>query len=411
MGKTYRKYKSASRSNEKIRETKNPMAKPMHIIKVPSSPSSTSFSAPRDRSMSHVRMNSEPAHAEKTRPIEEITLNNVQSDAELKLALQTINRTAQKIEHSELTEKKHRTWKPSDDYRLKIDPTKQNVVIEDLSRGNKGGKSREVEERLQSTHASDWEDFPTEGMPVLKEGIEKMSIKKKNVSFNEPAGKRNKSMYLKSKAKHHSAHELLTTPAHLKPHARKTSAQTVGRAQPMKKSVGEHGSMPSTSGVKSAGKVAHKNEHKVQTKDKPAYSSEGIVGYSKVDPKTHSRATYFSIQQSDLFTPLKNKGPIKKAKAKDLPATGEAAIGQANRERTSMLAQTTRIIESENGICRVQRTQHEEVVNKVFKSKRQSTKDPFLKRVHHSVNNRRAMNERAKESKRPSTYKPQPEEE
>lgn len=420
MGKTERKAKTSDRSANQAREGKNPMVKPVKLIKMPSSPSA-GHSSPRDRSMSHIKLNSQiEKPSEVTRPIEEITLGNARNDAEVKKAMQAINKSGKKIEDS-LQNKKHKTWKPEDkDYTLEIDPHKQNAVIEDVPemvsrkdrKANKKSQkkqNRETAKRLESTNASDWEDFPTENMPVLAEGIRGMQISKKKVSFDKGSEKNRLAQPNKStkqmghKTTHPSVHNSLVQPAHLKPIDRRTGERKEETHAPIKKTLSKH--------VNSLEKKRTTGETEEQIgKNRPSYSSENVLGYSESNPKTHSRATYYSIQEDQLKGSLDKTSQGKKAL--DVLPEAKSKIEMANRMRANSLAQTTRIVKGQNGLWQIQKSRKEDTVNKIFKSRRPAEKDPFLKRVQQKVNNRTGMNERAKESKHPSTYKqPQAEDE
>lgn len=406
MGKTHRKEKTKDKTKEHAREGKNPMIKPISIIKMPSSPGPSS---PKERTIPKIDITSGQTGRSTTgtRPVEEVTLSNAKTDAEVNQALNTIRKTGQKIENS-MKEKKYSTWSPKDpEYTLEIDPAKQDAVIEDApqrtSRKKRRANRREMREqaeRLESTHASDWEDFPTENMPVTTAdtaataGINNMQINRK-VSFDR-TGKEKKGVtdYDRAKTTHPSLQKHLTTPANIKPIKRDQTGKEREKEEfhgPVKKTLAQHmGNLERTK----------KPQQKEGSTDKPSYSSENVLGYTRSDPKTHNRATYYSIQKNADMTEGKHS-----QRTAHIPAETEDRIGTANRIRMDSLAETTQIVEGQNGLWQIQKARKREVVDRIFKSKKPSTKDPFLKRVHHTVNNRAAMNERAKESKYPSTYK------
>ncbi|KAI5142724.1 hypothetical protein NEPAR06_0034 [Nematocida parisii] len=429
MGKTHRRERATRKSNKPSWEIKNPMVRPVQAINVAGSPSMRSE---RDRTRTGIRMGATPQQQSEhtaARPIEEITLNNVQSDQELKLALNAINRSAKKIADAQKT-KKYSTWTTADeDYTLPIDQSKQTAVIEDDDNENEQDAADKIKNQLESTSASNWKDFPTKGMPVPSEStagpssgaagsskgihkdVQRMSLKKGD-SFNRTPSnsaqsqsmQRNSALsgYSTEKTKQRNAADLLPTPAHLKHDKKQYGAftpKTKGNniRAPLKKSVGmADNSFDSTT---------KPGSNKLQ----PAYKSKEVVGYSKVNPKTNSRATYFTIANSGISKdqPDKCTGAVKKCpKALEATPASKAKFAAANLARIATLApKSLELTESATGALRVQRRRHTDVVNNVFKSKNSSKNDPFLKRVHHKVNNRTAMNEYAKEPKYSSTYK------
>ncbi|KAI5134222.1 uncharacterized protein NESG_00541 [Nematocida ausubeli] len=223
--------------------------------------------------------------------------------------------------------------------------------------------------------------------------------------------------YAEKDSENPTLRKMLTTPAHLR-HGRRQYA-----AAPLSKTRSEQ--LPPK-------KFGEQAQNRMQSTDKSkpqqTYKSKDVTGYSKVDPNTNSRATYFSILKTPLSSQQINSCPsgarsqqtngfpsgarTQNAKAKKaIPAENvrpaqKESQALANMARTNLLPLVgPQITESHNGALRVQRTQHAYVVNKVFKSKTSSKNDPFLKRVHHNVKNRAGMNEYAKESKYSSTYK------
>ncbi|KAI5135921.1 hypothetical protein NEAUS06_1713 [Nematocida ausubeli] len=478
MGKTFRKAKTSNK-NYQFKEHKNPMAKPVQSIKLPGSPSMRSE---RDTSRTSIRTGVPPIGTMgrvTTRPIEEITLDNAQNDQEVKLALGVINKSINKIKEAQKT-KKYKTWTAEDaDYTLPIDPSKQTAEFSDVSEEEEMPTKMNSlsEQSLGSTRSSGWKDFPTKDMPVMAPSGEKsvhkslqsMSLNKsestrasgwkdfptKTMPVVSPSGAKPASSsfgarpadrslqstgrqplfsktekqqarekikkellgYAEKDSENPTIRKMLTTPAHLR-HGRRQYA-----AAPLSKTRSEQ--LPPK-------KFGEQAQNRMQSTDKSkpqqTYKSKDVTGYSKVDPNTNSRATYFSILKTPLSSQQINSCPsgarsqqtngfpsgarTQNAKAKKaIPAENvrpaqKESQALANMARTNLLPLVgPQISESHNGALRVQRTQHAYVVNKVFKSKTSSKNDPFLKRVHHNVKNRAGMNEYAKESKYSSTYK------
>ncbi|KAI5159865.1 hypothetical protein NEAUS03_0660 [Nematocida ausubeli] len=487
MGKTFRKAKTSNK-NYQFKEHKNPMAKPVQSIKLPGSPSMRSE---RDTSRTSIRTGVPPIGTMgrvTTRPIEEITLDNAQNDQEVKLALGVINKSINKIKEAQKT-KKYKTWTAEDaDYTLPIDPSKQTAEFSDVSEEEEMPTKMNSlsEQSLGSTRSSGWKNFPTKNMPVVAPSGEKsvhkslqsMSLNKsgstrasgwkdfptKSMPVVSPSGAKTASSsfggktasssfgakpadrslqstgrqplfskeekqqarekikkellgYAEKDSEHPTIRKMLTTPAHLR-HGKRQYA-----AAPLSKTRSEQ--LPPK-------KFGEQAQNRMQSTDKSkpqqTYKSKDVTGYSKVDPNTNSRATYFSILKTPLSNQQINSCPsgarsqqtnscpsgarTQTAKAKKaIPAENvkpaqKESQALANMARTNLLPLVgPQITESHNGALRVQRTQHAYVVNKVFKSKTSSKNDPFLKRVHHNVKNRAGMNEYAKESKYSSTYK------
>lgn len=419
MGKTHRKEKTSNKTQQQIREHKNPLEKPVQSISM-GSPRAGAHT--KDSSKSHIKMGrigGSAPEAQGVRPIEQITLDNVKSEAELKVAMETINKISKKIDNSEKT-KKVKTWSSADpDYELPIDRTKQNAVIKDAPELENTEENAEMGETLGAANRKEWPDFPLKDLPVLKDpqpkgaavhkSMQNMSIRgnsQKKVSFKTDdskevkQGKETEKLmgYSEAKAKHPGTHGLMTTPAHLRHDRKQFGATKASESQPLKKTVFSH-----------ANNIKPVDDKTIEglKKEDPSYNTEDVLGYSKVDPGTHKRATYYSILQSPLKNELgkMTKTQKRSAAAKNAAPADHASIEKANRTRTELLAEKTTLVNSGNGSLRVQRTQRQYVVDDVFKSRHPAKNDPFLKRVQHRMHNKTAKNEYAKESKFSSTYK------
>ncbi|KAH9386683.1 uncharacterized protein NEMAJ01_1579 [Nematocida major] len=511
MGKTHRREKSIDRSAMKPKEAKNPLIKPVQSIRI----GSPSMGSSRDQSRTHIKMGNIRMDGGRPQAEGDITLDNYKTEGELQIAMKKINKAAKKIEEAHAQKKAVATWEASDsDYTLTIDPAMQKIEFEEIPESFSEESEESKQMRIESTQASDWEDFPTEEMPVLRSNVAlHTSLGNMRISDANKKAKAPLSGSSAGKAMHPKMHELLTTPAHLRHTGRrfgeaKTARQSAGSGNaPLKKAAFAH-----ADNIRPAVNTPDMAKHIKGSA--PTYTSENVLGYSKVDPKTNARATYFNIMQNKQALGEQGKrgngsglqrgpektgsqmngsaagskvlggrsagssarsagssagfsagsarnagssagprtgssarsagfsaGSARNAGSSAGPRTGSSArsagfsagsagsagsrvgssagsagfqtspadhsaVANANRIRATALAQEARVVMTENGLAQVQRMQRREVVERVYKTKNPSKHDPSLKRVNHKVHNRVAMNEYAKATKYPSTYKP-----
>ncbi|KAI5181678.1 hypothetical protein NEOKW01_1846 [Nematocida sp. AWRm80] len=161
--------KGTNKGEEIDRNRKGSMIKPVSVLTPHMSPQIS----PRPEKKSALKALSKPLPK---RTKEEITLDNVRSEEELGIALDTISLAEEKIKKAQKT-KQSKRWTPKE--------------YEEYSKS-----AKEIEEQMVLSPNGTWEDYPTKNMPVLMKDIARLKI-----SNQRPVPAQNKNKQAQDKNK------------------------------------------------------------------------------------------------------------------------------------------------------------------------------------------------------------------
>ncbi|KAI5170882.1 hypothetical protein NEFER03_0341 [Nematocida sp. LUAm3] len=295
---------------------------------------------------------------------EQITLDNAKDTAELKIALDTINKCGKKIEEAQKTKKQYKSQAP-----FKKTKTSQ------IDRKNEKGE---------------WADYPTKNMPILTSEIKNLSISKQPLHLSE--SKRTPYDRQKEKKKGKTNRANIQSSSN-----EKTKIHPVSEKK------------PSTQQNLSSEKKPFAQQNSL-SKKKPS-TQHPISEKKQVTPQSTS-------SEKKLFTP-QHSSSAKKAGEKAQKhewSTENTRIDKDKRvsitEQDKGLSEVRREMSEEQEkraheyamIRRMEQREHHAVITpldeyEIHTSRKVASKDPALKRMRNKAKERQAMNERAKEYK------------